>query len=190
MMRPMTLADRTSVTLGVRARAVALDEHAFRAFYDATAPRLHAFLRRSLAGHSVADDLLQEAYLRFLRSGFDAADDDHRTAYLFRIAGNLVRDHFRSPARREVELPPEVSCAAAPGTGVTVSDLDDVLAGLSPRDRSMLWLAYVEGASHKEIAESLGLRRMSLKSMLFRARRRLAAALRARGLEPAGEPTP
>jgi RNA polymerase sigma-70 factor (ECF subfamily) len=41
----------------------------------------------------------------------------------------------------------------------------------------MLWLAYAEGASHREIAEVLGLRPGSLKPMLFRARRRLAALL-------------
>jgi len=41
----------------------------------------------------------------------------------------------------------------------------------------MLWLAYAEGASHREIAEVLGLRPASLKPMLFRARRRLATLL-------------
>jgi RNA polymerase sigma-70 factor (ECF subfamily) len=41
----------------------------------------------------------------------------------------------------------------------------------------MLWLAYAEGASHSEIADVLGLRPGSLKTMLFRARRRLAALL-------------
>jgi RNA polymerase sigma-70 factor (ECF subfamily) len=41
----------------------------------------------------------------------------------------------------------------------------------------MLWLAYAHGSSHEEIAESLGLRRSSIKILLFRARRRLAAAM-------------
>jgi RNA polymerase sigma-70 factor (ECF subfamily) len=40
-----------------------------------------------------------------------------------------------------------------------------------------LWLAYAQGSSHKEIAESLGLRAGSVKLLLFRARRRLAALL-------------
>jgi RNA polymerase sigma-70 factor (ECF subfamily) len=47
----------------------------------------------------------------------------------------------------------------------------------------MLWLAYAEGASHREIADVLGVRPASLKSMLFRARRKLAELL---GREPQG----
>ena len=53
---------------------------------------------------------------------------------------------------------------------------------LKPRERALLWLAYAQGSSHKEIAESLGLRTASVKLLLFRARRRLATLLtRSRG---------
>jgi RNA polymerase sigma-70 factor (ECF subfamily) len=48
---------------------------------------------------------------------------------------------------------------------------------LKPREREMLWLAYAEGASHREIAGMLGMRPASIKLLLFRARRRLAALL-------------
>ena len=48
---------------------------------------------------------------------------------------------------------------------------------LKPRERAILWMAYAEGASHREIAEVLGLRVNSLKPMLFRARRKLAELL-------------
>jgi RNA polymerase sigma-70 factor (ECF subfamily) len=58
------------------------------------------------------------------------------------------------------------------------------MAHLKPRDRAMLWLAYAEGATHSEIASVLGLRVASLKPMLFRARRKLAALL---GCAPNGE---
>ena len=63
-------------------------------------------------------------------------------------------------------------------------DVGAVLGELSPRQRAMLWLAYVEGYEHREIAEILGLRAASIRVLLFRARRRLAALLRERGLEP------
>jgi RNA polymerase sigma-70 factor (ECF subfamily) len=51
------------------------------------------------------------------------------------------------------------------------------MSRLQPRERAMLWLAYAEGASHREIAAVLGLSTASLKPLLFRARRRLAALL-------------
>ena len=45
---------------------------------------------------------------------------------------------------------------------------------LKPRERQLLWLAYVEGSSHQEIAESTGLRSQSVRPLLFRARRKMA----------------
>jgi RNA polymerase sigma-70 factor (ECF subfamily) len=53
------------------------------------------------------------------------------------------------------------------------------MARLTPRERAMLWLAYAQGASHEEIAGALGLKTGSIKLLLFRARRRLAALLTA-----------
>jgi RNA polymerase sigma-70 factor (ECF subfamily) len=48
---------------------------------------------------------------------------------------------------------------------------------LKPRERALLWLAYAQGSSHREIADVLGLKAGSIKLLLFRARRKLAAML-------------
>ena len=66
------------------------------------------------------------------------------------------------------------------------ADVGAALAKLGLRDRTLLWLAYVEGSNHDEIATVLGLKSASVRSMLFRARQRLAELLRARGLGRAG----
>ena len=58
------------------------------------------------------------------------------------------------------------------------SDVGRALEQLKPRERAMLWLAYVEGSSHKEIAEVVGLRAASIRLLLFRARRKLVHILR------------
>ena len=60
-------------------------------------------------------------------------------------------------------------------------DLARSMARLKPRERDLLWLAYAQGSSHKEIAETLGLKTASIKLLLFRARRRLAGLLREGG---------
>jgi RNA polymerase sigma-70 factor (ECF subfamily) len=57
------------------------------------------------------------------------------------------------------------------------TDLTRAMARLKPRERELLWLAYAQGESHQEIAATLGLRRGSIKLLLFRARKRLAALL-------------
>src|ERR1019366_7169495 len=57
------------------------------------------------------------------------------------------------------------------------TDLARAMALLKPRERDLLWLAYAQGSSHQEIAESLGLRTGSIKQLLFRARHRPAGLL-------------
>ncbi|RLE21608.1 MAG: hypothetical protein DRJ65_15710 [Acidobacteria bacterium] len=161
-----------------------MDEAAFQAFYTLTARRLRAYLIRSLADRSLADDLMQEAYLRLLRSGLKTDDEDHRKAYLFRIATNLIRDHFRR-RRPEYEMPPDLPGDLGFQNNFEArTDVARAMNGLATRDRQMLWLAYVEGSSHQEIAKALGLKTASLKSMLSRARHRMADRIRELGIRP------
>jgi RNA polymerase sigma-70 factor, ECF subfamily len=58
-------------------------------------------------------------------------------------------------------------------------DMIRVFRQLKPQQRQMMWLAYVEGADHREIASALGVREGSVRVLLHRARRKLAALLRA-----------
>ena len=158
-----------------------LGEAEFRAFYESTAPQLRGYLRRVLDDPGVADELLQESYLRLLSAARIPAEEAHRKNYLFRIATNLMRDHFRSARPSTPEIPEIVSRAGSPDEFVRRRELGQLLLELKPRERELLWLAYVEGYRHDEIAESLNCRTTSIRPMLFRARQRLARLLRERG---------
>ena len=57
------------------------------------------------------------------------------------------------------------------------ADVRRAFGRLKPRERALLWLAYANGSSHHEIADVLGVKTGSIKLLLFRARRKLAAAL-------------
>jgi RNA polymerase sigma-70 factor (ECF subfamily) len=135
----------------------------------------------------LADDLLQETYYRFLRAKTSHVDDTHRRHYLFRIATNLLKDSRRRHRVLHVTLPDEEGPFALASSGdeaaqaETRADLARAMARLKPRERSMLWLAYAQGASHREIAEVLGVKTASMKLLLFRARHRLARLLRGQG---------
>jgi RNA polymerase sigma-70 factor (ECF subfamily) len=166
-----------------------MDEDAFRLFYDRTARPVWAYLSRMSGDSRLADDLLQEAYYRFLRANVTHESDAHRRNYLFRIATNLVHDLRRRP-RLEDSLQGEDEGAidhADPQSAdiangaVRRMDLARSMARLKPRERDLLWLAYAQGSSHKEIADTLGLKTASIKLLLFRARRRLAGLLREGG---------
>ena len=175
----------TAVSAAAGAREP-MDETAFHALYRRTAPALHGYLARVCGNRTLADDLLQEAYVRLLRSGFTGSSDEHTRNYLFRIATNLLRDHYRRP-RRDTEALPETLAAPGAVGGIELrQDFHAVFAALSARERAMLWLAYVEGSTHREIAAVLRVRTASVRVILFRARSRLAALLRARGLAPTG----
>lgn len=164
--------------------ALQMDEDTFRAFYDRTARQVWVYLARITGDRTLADDLLQESYYRFLRAPRAFTSDSHRRNYLFRIATNLAHDrHRRAHDTVSVPMPAENEPGAlADGRDLAAeterrTDLARAMARLKPREREMLWLAYAHGSSHEEIAVSLGLRKSSIKILLFRARRRLAAAL-------------
>ena len=164
-------------------------DEAFHSFYAATARPLWAYLRAASGDRAVADDLLQESYLRMLTADFRDEGESGRRAYLYRIAGNLLKDHWRRERRRPTPAPlvdEEGGAEPAVATGSSTAgdaqlDVQRALARLAPRDRQLLWLAHVEGASHREVAVALGLAAASVRVLLFRARRRLAAQLGAAG---------
>jgi RNA polymerase sigma-70 factor (ECF subfamily) len=154
-----------------------MDRDEFARFYEQTARGLWAYLARVSGDPGLADDLCQEAFLRLLRSRLpDSADDAHRRNYLYRIATNLLRDRARSPGR-ETQLPETAALASAAGED-TACDVRAAFSKLRQREREILWLAYVEGATHAEIACVTGYTRMSIRPLLSRARRRLAAMLK------------
>ena len=164
-----------------------MGEDEFRAFYERTARPLWSYLSRITGNPHEADDVLQEAYYRFYRAGARHENEAHRRNSLFQIATNLVRDAARR-AKHRVDVPiddDDTAAASLPRSTAPVPDRQatirtDLARGmkqLEPVQREMLWLAYAQGASHEEIAEILGLRAVSIRTLLLRARRKLAGFL-------------
>lgn len=181
--RDMTVSDvqRLEAQAGDADVAFVMDEDGFRAFYDRTARPLWAYLSRLTGDPHAADDLVQDAYYRFLRASASYESEAHRRHALFRIATNLARDAHRRRRVRPAEVETDAERLSAPGDSAGQferrTDLTRAMAGLKPRDRAMLWLAYAEGSSHQEIASTFGVKTGSVKLLLFRARRRLAGLL-------------
>lgn len=168
-----TLAARAGVEADPGAVTSAAAE--FRAFHERTSRRLWAYVVATCRDRALADDVVQESYLRLLQARGAPADEEGRRRYLFRIATNLLHDERRGAARHaaldEAELPP--TAAARPED----ADVGRALRELEPRDRRLLWLAHVEGFSHREIAEATGVGESSVRVLLYRARQRMAARL-------------
>lgn len=155
----------------------------FAGFYERSARSLWAYLARVSGDPALADDLVQESYVRFLCSTASPTLADGEVdcrRYLFRIATNLLRDHWRRPKSSSIEEVPEefFACAGNSSQSDSQAMLGPALAKMRPRDRQILWLAYAEGYSHREIAQVTGLGTASIRLLLFRARHKIAHLLR------------
>jgi RNA polymerase sigma-70 factor, ECF subfamily len=170
--------------LAADATPAAMDNEQFADFYARSARSLWAYLARVSRDASLADDLTQESYVRFLCATVPEEGEVAARRYLFKIATNLLRDHWRKPKSASLEeMPEEVFAARCGGAAQTETQvmLTPAMAQMRPRDRQLLWLAYAEGYSHREIAEVTGLGAASIRLLLFRARRKMAQLLRKEG---------
>lgn len=173
-MRDMTLSNLERAAAAAAEHETvtfAMDEEAFRLFYEKTSRPVWAYLSRMTGDRQLADDLLQDTYYRFLRARRDYESDAHRQNALFRIATNLLRDAYRRQRRRPAPSPllPEEAGPAG---------IDEAQRAVARTDVSR---AMAQELSHREIAEGLGLKTGSIKLLLWRARQRLMAVLRGEG---------
>ena len=185
---PLVILDTMMAERHAEEALAVMGDDEFRAFYERTARPLWAYLSRISGDSHKADDFLQEAYYRFYRASKQYENEAHRRNSLFQIATNLVRDAARRGRHyEEVPLADEESPAAgqvpkserpSPETEVAMrSDVAKAIKQLEPMQRELLWLAYAQGSSHEEIAQILGLRAISVRTLLLRARRKLAGIL-------------
>jgi RNA polymerase sigma-70 factor, ECF subfamily len=159
-----------------------MDEPIFEEIYQKTARPLWAYIARISGSPTAADDILQETYIRFLNSPPRRLDLKEAKPFLYKIATNLVRDRFRK-IKRENEsenFQPESSETITESFGGEI-EMTQIFSRLKEQERALLWLAYVEGYEHREIARILKLNSMSVRVLLFRARRRLALILEGEG---------
>lgn len=156
----------------------------FKALYERTAPELRAYLRRCVGSTDLADDLLQDTFIRYLRAAPADRGKAQTRGYLYRTADSILADHWRANSRRKrrdehlaAEGVSGGEAHAADASGETSDRMTRAMQRLKPKTRRLLWLAYVEALSHREIAEILSLKEASIRVLLFRARRALEREL-------------
>jgi RNA polymerase sigma-70 factor (ECF subfamily) len=156
----------------------------FQKFYVRVAPVLKGYICRVCGDPALADDIFQESFLKFLRTVRWNAPERQQKAFIFKIAARLIIDNIRriKPGQLDAAARTEdpESAAIFRHEGLE-PDMKSLFDALKPRDRSLLWLAYVEGYSHEEIAEMMGLNAKSIRVLLFRLRESFAASLRGKG---------
>ncbi|MBH1833244.1 RNA polymerase sigma factor [Stenotrophomonas muris] len=139
---------------------------------------LHAHVRRKLPQRSDADDVVQETWLRVIKVAASGLLRNGR-AYLYRVAHNLIADHYRQRQRRREEALDDAQLHAladpAPLPEQHLLDaeqlrhLDAIIAALPPRSRQVFLLARVEQMALAEIGRRLGISRQTAHGHLLRA---------------------
>jgi RNA polymerase sigma factor (sigma-70 family) len=160
----------------------AVSETAARLFQEHSG-WIYGYCLRLLRSPEEAEDALQATYLNACRGLKDGVRPQVDSAWLLRIAQNVCLTRLRSSGRRarlervqNVELLEETVAAPA-HRGDELIGLTDALASLPDQQRRAILLREWQGLSYAEVAARLELTQSAVETLIFRARRSLAAAL-------------
>jgi len=156
------------------------DARAIRSLYDRYAPRVFAVVRRIAGDDETAQDFAQEAWIRAVRALPSFRGDARFSTWLHRIAVNSALQALRrteTRRRREAPFPAEVAIGPHGGDTLLQRRLERALDALPDGMRQVLILHDVEGYTHEEIGDALGVAPGTSKSQLFKARAKMRELL-------------
>ena len=167
-------------------RAASLPDDALRAAYDAHGAELYRFARRSLGDANLAEDAVQEAFLRAWRASasYDPARASQRT-WLFAIVRNVVIDFVRARGAR-----PPLASGSDAHEGAADDELDraltswqveTALAELDDDHRRVLVEVHWRGRPYAEVALDLGIPAGTVKSRVYYGLRAMRTSLESQG---------
>ena len=167
-------------------RSRASDPQAFALLVDRYKDQMVNYLARLTGCRDRAEDIAQETFVRFYKQLHRYRDEGTLSAYLFRIATNLVRSEERKKRRWRMLQPifanssigsnghhPPVSPQADALATEAHRQVTQALASLDVLYRAPLVLREIEGLSYHEIATALGCSEGTVKSRLHRGRQHL-----------------
>ncbi|MCM1183303.1 MAG: RNA polymerase sigma factor [Roseburia sp.] len=131
-----------------------------------------------LCNEQDVQDAIQDTFCRYLEKGPDFRDEEHEKAWLIRVATNICRDMIRFRIRHpKVPIDEVEKILVAPERRETLKELLE----LPVRQKTVIYLHYVEGYPVKEIADILGITESAVKSRLLRGRRQMREMLSMEG---------
>lgn len=157
------------------------DGAAVRALYDRHAPRVYAVVRRIAGDEQTAQDCAQEAWIRAIEALPSFRGEARFSTWLHRIAVNEALQHVRKDERREKRrepMPRAIPVEPDPTDVLLEKRLEGALDQLPDGMREVLTLHDVEGHTHREIGEMLGIAEGTSKSQLSKARAKMREILR------------
>ncbi|MCI0459481.1 MAG: RNA polymerase sigma factor SigZ [Gemmataceae bacterium] len=141
---------------------------------------LRRFIRRRVADDHLADDLLQETFVRIHRHIGALQETDRLAAWVYQIARNVLQDHYRWRSRNEVALSDTVAANDGRLSYRCIQAgawLEELVRQLPETYRQAVQLSEIDGLLQREVADRLGLSLAGAKSRIQRGRALLKQAL-------------
>jgi RNA polymerase sigma-70 factor (ECF subfamily) len=163
-------------------RALQGDETAMRLLWSRHAPHIDAVVRRLVGPDlDLAADIAQEVWIQIFRALPQYRGDSQFGTWAHRIAVNRTLNALRKTRRlAKIETDVEEDSAIVdpdPDRALVLETIENAARKLSPGARAVFLLHDVEGFTHEEIAERLGITSGGSKSQLFKARAKLRTLL-------------
>jgi RNA polymerase sigma-70 factor (ECF subfamily) len=170
---PRTVSTSRGESVG---RFLGTDAVAAEELFNSSYPRLAGWVRRLVHDDDTAHEIASEAFTRLLARWSSL---DNPQSYLYMIATNLIRDHWRKAERERRAMRTVTAGAAGDSTPSPADDVDvrELIAGLPARLRSAFLLHYYAGFPIREVAVMLGRPEGTVKADLFQARAKLRASI-------------
>ncbi len=159
------------------------DPEAYSKIYDLYVDKIYRFVFFKVNSKEDAQDLTSEVFLKTWQYIISGKDIENLNAYLYKVARNLVIDHYRKAVQKELPLDSMVHGGEnllldIPGQKQGITDLENKmqmeqvqlkLQGLKDDYREIIILRYVDGLSIAEIAEIVEKKKGAVRVILYRA---------------------
>jgi RNA polymerase sigma-70 factor, ECF subfamily len=139
--------------------------------------RLHHFILKRVGDEALAEDILQDVFLKIHTRMSTLQDNQRLEAWLYQIARNTIIDHYRRPDRTatiDETLPaPEGDSSEPDASDEIAASMREMTKALPEPYREALWLTEFEGLSQQQLADRLGISLSGAKSRVQRARQKI-----------------
>jgi RNA polymerase sigma-70 factor (ECF subfamily) len=166
------------------ALAQVLPADATRLLYEQHSSRIFGFCLSRLGSREEAEDAVQTTFMNAQRGLGRGVVPEYELAWLFKIAQNVCHNRHQSAQRRgrveatqDLEALQDVLATPERGSSVSLGDLTRALSAVPERQRRALLLREFQGLSYQEIGVELGVSVAAVETLIFRARRSVAAEL-------------
>ncbi len=179
-------------------RAQEGEESAFGHLYERFYDKIFRYVMFKIGDRSDAEDITTDVFLRMLESiGSFKFQGYPFSSWLFRIAHNLIVDHFRKNSRRKTAPLEDAMLVADTSSdvdykidvGMSIAQVQRAMDGLTDLQREVMSLRFAAGLSVKETAEAVGKKENAVKALQHAAVKKLRVVLDAPAREPA-KPAP